>query len=152
MQRRALTQAYRLAESTPMGPELLSFLQRPDILTKLRKAAERGTQPVASISTELLAHFPSVIHDPVLKRKTGFFVSAILDGEGFAVERANVRMKNPLFKSGAVFRKRPDPKTTPPNVIARLSDALIGSLTEDEIRQLVESLSARFPALKKRGR
>lgn len=151
MQRRALTQAYRLAGSTPMGTELISFLRRRDIVRKLREAAERGTQPVAAISAELLVHFPTVIHDPAVKRRIGFFVSAILDGEGFSVERTNVRMKNSLFKSGAIFRKRPDPKTPPPNAIARLSTALMDALTEDEARQLVELLSARFPA-KKRGR
>jgi hypothetical protein len=152
MQRRALTQAYRLAGSTPMGRELILFLRRADILKKLTKAAERGTQPVAAITKELLAHFPTVIHDPAVKRKVGFFVSAILDSEGFSVERANVKMKNPLFKSAAVFRKRPEPTMTPPNVIARLSAALTDALTEDEARQLVEFLIARFPALKKRGR
>ena len=135
-----------------MGRELILFLRRADILKKLTKAAERGTQPVAAITKELLAHFPTVIHDPAVKRKVGFFVSAILDSEGFSVERANVKMKNPLFKSAAVFRKRPEPTTTPPNVIARLSAALTDALTEDEARQLVEFLIARFPALKKRGR
>ena len=152
MQRRALTQAYRLAGSTPMGAELISFLRRRDVLAKLRKAAERGTQPVAAISPELMEHFPTVIHDPAVKRRIGFFVSAILDGEGFSVERTNVRMTNSLFKSGAIFRKRPDPKTTTPNAIARLSAALMDALTEDEIRQLVALLSARSPDQKKRGR
>jgi hypothetical protein len=88
-----------------MGRELILFLRRADILKKLTKAAERGTQPVAAITKELLAHFPAVIHDPAVKRKVGFFVSAILDSEGFSVERANVKMKNPLFKSAAVFRE-----------------------------------------------
>jgi hypothetical protein len=146
MRHRALTQAYRLAGSTPMGAELMSFLRRPNVLKVLRKAAERGTQPVAAISTELMAHFPTVIHDPTVKRRIGFFVAAVLDGEGFSVERANVKMKDPLFKSAAVFRKRPEPTTTPPNVIARLSAALTDALTEDEARQLVEFLIARFPA------
>jgi ATP-dependent exoDNAse (exonuclease V) alpha subunit len=152
MQRRALIQAYRLAGSTPMGTELISFLRRRDIVRKLREAAERGTQPMAAISAELLVQFPTVIHDPAVRRRIGFFVSAILDGEGFGVERTNVRMKNSLFKSGAVYKKRPDPKTTPPNAFARLSAALMDALTEDEARQLVELLGTRFPALKKRGR
>jgi hypothetical protein len=152
MQRRALTQAYRLAGSTPMGLELISFLRRRDIVRKLRKAAERGTQPVAAVSTELMEHFPTVIHEPAVKRRVGFFVSAILDGEGFTVERTNVRLKDRLFKSAATFRKRPEPTTTPPNLTARLCGALTDALTEDEARQLVECLIARFPALKKRGR
>jgi hypothetical protein len=152
MQRRALTQAYRLAGSTPMGRELILFLRRADILKKLKKAAERGTQPVAAISTELMAHFPTVIPDPAVKRKVGFFVSAILDSEGFSVERVNVKMKNELFRSAAVFRKRPEPKTTPLNLTARLCGALTDALAEDEARQLAECLIAKFPALKKRGR
>src|SRR5208283_4853625 len=92
MQQRALTQAFRLAGSTPMGLELVSFLQRPVILSKLREAAERGTQPVAAVSKDLLANFPSVIHDPAVKRRVGFFVAAVLDGEGYSVSQANVRM------------------------------------------------------------
>ena len=126
MRHRALTQAYRLAGSTPMGAELMSFLRRPNVLKVLRKAAERGTQPVAAISTELMAHFPTVIHDPTVKRRIGFFVAAVLDGEGFSVERANVKMKNPLFKSAAVFRKRPEPKSQGPSV-ERLAQIALAS-------------------------
>jgi hypothetical protein len=149
MQDRPLqTQACRLAGSTPMGPELLSFLQRPDILAKLRDAAERGTQPAAAISSELSENFPQVVRDAAVKRKLGFFVAAILDGEGFSVARANVRLRNPLFKSAAIFRRRPEPTTTPGNLLSRLADAV----TEGEAGQLVEFLIDRFPGLKKRFR
>ena len=142
------TQADRVAQSSPMGRELNAFLQRPDILAKLRKAAERGTQPAAEISTELLENFPSVIRDPAVKRRVGFFVAAILDGEGYSVLRANVRLRNPLFKSAAIYRKRPEPSTEPGNLLSRLSD----TLTEAEAQELVELLVDRFPGLKRRFR
>jgi hypothetical protein len=142
------TQADRLAQSSPVGRELIAFLQRPDILAKLREAAERGTQPAAAISMELLENFPTVIRDPGLKRKVGFFVAAVLDGEGFSVAQANVRLKNPLFASAAIYRKRAEPTTTPGNLLSRLSD----TFTEAEAQELVEFLIDRFPALKKRFR
>jgi len=142
------TQADRIAQSSPVGRELIAFLQRPDILAKLRDAAERGTQPAAAISSELSENFPQVVRDAAVKRKLGFFVAAILDGEGFSVARANVRLRNPLFKSAAIFRKRAEPTTKPANLISRLSEAL----TEDEAGQLVEFLIDRFPGLKKRIR
>jgi hypothetical protein len=140
------TQADRIAQSSPVGRELIAFLRRPDILAKLREAAERGTQPVSAVSKDLLANFTSVIRDPAVKRRVGFFVAAVLDGEGFNVVQANVRMKDPLFKSGAVYKKRPEPTTTPGSLLSRLADAV----TEDEARQFVEFLIDRFPGLKKR--
>jgi hypothetical protein len=142
------TQADRIAQSSLVGRELIAFLQRPDILAKLRDAAERGTQPAAAISSELLENFPLMIRDPAMRRRLGLFVAAILDGEGFAVSRPNVRLTNELFASGAVYRKRTEPTTKPANLISRLSDAL----TEDEAGQLVEFLIDRFPGLKKRFR
>jgi hypothetical protein len=131
-----------------MGLELLSFLRRPDVMAKLRDAAERGTQPAAAISAELSESFPSVIHDPAVKGKLGFFVAAVLDGEGFSVARANVRLRNPLFKSAAIFRRRAEQTTTPGNLLSRLADAV----TEAEAQELVELLIDRFPRLKKRFR
>jgi hypothetical protein len=142
------TQADRIAQSSPLGRELMAFLQRPDILAKLRDAAERGTQPAAAISTELLENFPSVIRDPAVKRRVGFFVAAILDGEGFSVAQANVRLRNPLFASSAIYRKRPESPTPAGNLVSRLADAL----TEAEALELVELLIDRFPGLKKRFR
>jgi len=143
-----LIQARRLAEATPSGHELLSFLESPAIMKKLEEAAARGIQPVGVISTELLAQFPTVVRDPTVRRRLGIFVAALLHGQGFEVERANVKLKNSLFASGAVFRKRPVPTTPTPTLISRLA----GSLTLDESRELVALLSARFPGLKKGGR
>lgn len=141
-----MTQARRLAASTQ--PEVLAFLQRPEIIAKLKEAAAAGTQPVTAISLDLLASFPSVIRDAAMRRRVGFYIAAILDAEGFDVLEPNVRTKNPVFASGALFKKRSEATTTLTNLISRLADAL----TEDEARQLVEFLIARFPALKKRGR
>ena len=142
------TQADRVAQSSAEGRKLFAFLQRPDILAKLLEAAERGTQPAAEISTELLQNFPSMLRDPVARRQTGFFVSALLDGEGYAVARANVRLRNPLFKSAAIYRKRPEPTTESGNLLSRLSN----TLTKAEAQELVELLVDRFPGLKRRFR
>ena len=143
-----MTQASRLAASTYLGPEVFAFLQRPEIIAKLKEAAAAGTQPVSAISLDLLASFPSVIRDAAMKRRVGFFIAAILDAEGFDVLEPNVRTKNPVFASGAIYQKRSEPTTTLTNLISRLSDAF----TEDEARQFVEFLIARFPGLKKHGR
>ena len=143
-----MTQARRLAASTHLGSEILAFLERPEVIAKLKEAAAAGTQPVTAISLDLLASFPSVIRDAALKRRTGFFISAILDAEGFDVLESNVRAKNPVFSSAALFKKRSEATTTLTNLLSRLAAAL----TEDEAQQLVECLIARFPSLKKRLR
>jgi hypothetical protein len=143
-----MTQARRLAASTYLGSEIMEFLQRPEIIAKLKEAATAGTQPLTAISLELVASFPSVIRDAALKRRAGFFISAILNAEGFDVLEPNVRTKNPIFSSAALFKKRSEATTALTSLISRLAAAL----TEDEARQLVECLIARFPALKKRGR
>lgn len=140
-----MTQARRLAASTHLGPEVLAFLQRPEIIAKLKEAAAAGTQPVTAISLDLLASFPSVIRDAAMKRRVGFFIASILDVEGFSVLQPNVRMKNPLFATGAIYKKRSEPTTTSTDLISRLS----GVLTNDEARQLVEFLIEKFPNLKK---
>jgi hypothetical protein len=140
-----MTQARRLAASTHLGSEVLAFLQRPEIIAKLKEAAAAGTQPVTTISLDLLASFPSVIRDAAMKRRVGFFIAAILEVEGFSVLQPNVRMKNPLFATGAIYKKCSEPTTKSTDLISRLS----GVLTNDEARQLVEFLIEKFPNLKK---
>jgi hypothetical protein len=128
-----------------MGPELFEFIQSPELMFKLKHAAARGTPPAAAISADLMAKFPSGIRDSAIKRRVGLFIAALLDAEGFSVARANVRMKDPLFATGAVYRERTPAVSESGDLISRLASAF----TEEEARRLVGSLLVRFPELRK---
>lgn len=143
-ERELMTRARRLAASSPVGPELLDFLRRPEIVAKLRATAAKGTPPAAAVSADLLANFPSAIRDPALKRKVGVFIAGVLDEHGFDVARPNVRMKDPLFTTGAVYKLRAQ-EAAPVDLVSRFAAAL----TEEEAEQMLERLLKRFPALRK---
>lgn len=55
--------------------------------------------------------------------------------------QSNVRMKDRLFSSGAVYAERPAAGADPVDLVARLAEAL----TEDEARRMVRLLLTRFP-------
>jgi hypothetical protein len=132
--------AKRTAASTECG-DLLAFLQRPEITRKLTAAARAGTPPAGAISGDLLATFEPAIHKPEVKRRVGLFIAAVLEEFGFRVAKANVRMKNSLFSSGAVYAERPAAGADLVDLVARLAEAF----TEDEARRMVRLLLTRFP-------
>jgi hypothetical protein len=133
--------AKRTAASTERGAELLAFLQRPEITKKLTAAARAGTPPAGAISGDLLANFEPAIHKSEVKRRVGLFIAAVLEDLGFRVSQSNVRMKNSLFGSGAVYAERSAAGADPVDLVARLAEAF----TEDEARRMVRLLLTRFP-------
>jgi hypothetical protein len=141
--RELMTRAGRVAASTPLGAELLEFLKSPQTLEKLKGAAQRGTPPAAVVSGELLARFPTIIGDAAAKRRVGLFIAAVLDAEGFSLAQSNVRIKDPLFTTGAVYRKRAEEGAG----AADLESRLVSTLTEHEAQRMMRALLARFPKL-----
>jgi hypothetical protein len=72
------------------------------------------------------------------------YIAAALDSEGFTVAQSNVRLRDGVFYSGSVYKRRPL-EPGPDSLVARMANAL----TEDEANQVVKLLYAKFPRLEK---
>jgi hypothetical protein len=127
-------------------PEEFEFVQRAEIREKLLARAAQGSQPIAAITDELLGAFPSIATDMSQRRRFGLYIAAVLRDEGYVVRRSNVRMRNKLFTSGAVFRR--EELSVPTDLIRRI----VASLTTDEAEHALDLLISRFPNLRSRAR
>ncbi|GLI94681.1 hypothetical protein [Methylocystis echinoides] len=139
-----MIRARRTAASTQMGRELLEFIESPEISAKLKDAARKGEPPAGAISPDLLARFAATIREDAVKRRAGLFIAAVLDAAGFAVVRANVRIKDRVFSTASIYAPRP-PEPEPEDLITRIAN----SMTETEAYQIIGALTERFPSLKK---
>lgn len=126
MNRKLWTRAARMAKSDPNRRLVWDFLRRDHTAT-LVTAADLGAVPVTAISTALLERFGAEVLDPPSMRQfIGIAVSAILQEEGFIVDRTGVRLRgDPLFGAGALFeRAGVAPVERENSLLARLIDAL----------------------------
>ncbi len=143
-----MRRAKRTAASTECGAELLAFLQRPKITRKLTAAARAGTPPAGAISGDLIANFEPAIHKPEVKRRVGLFIRVIMEELGFRVLQSNVRLRDRLFSSGAVYAERSAAGTDRVDLVSRLA----GTFNEAEAQRMIEALLLRFPELRRAHR
>jgi hypothetical protein len=144
-----MRRATRTASATPIGQDLIDFVGRADIKTKIKEAADRGVPPIMAVSDDLLASFPEeALADPMNKRRLGLLIAATMDELGYEPARSNVRIRNPLFVSGSTYRRKSAADAVQSDFIPRL----VSILTEPEADRVISGIIARFPALKNKMR
>lgn len=144
-----MRRATRTAQSSPVGRAMIDFIERPDIREKLQKAAEDGIPPVMAISGDALAAFPpGMLDDQMNKRRLGLLVAATLDELGYEPARSNVRIKNPVFASGSIYRRKSSSPIPPDGLVSRLA----ATLTEQEAEWMIDAIIDRFPSLRNKLR
>jgi hypothetical protein len=133
----SMRRAERSAQSIPHGQEIFEFLTSARARKALVAAVEKGQPPVRSVSKE----FASLVgpHDAKsanIKRFVGLCISAVLETEGFEVERTGVWLgDDPVFSTGAVFRKAAVvASSTGDDLLERLASVL----TAEELDRLVQ--------------
>jgi hypothetical protein len=139
-----LRRVQRSAQSVAGGEAILSFLQGGINKRRLVDAAAKGLPPVTSISTplQLLAKAKSIDLEAMSVRQfVGAAVRAILEDEGYTVAEKGVRTpKDPVFRSGSVYRKKAPLRANDTDLIARL----IATLNDQEAQHALNLLQARW--------
>lgn len=104
---KAMVRAQRAARRVPHGPEILEFLSSAKTRKVLVAAAAEGNPPVAAISREFAALVgPKDVKLAQVKQYAGLCIRAILEEEGYEVERTGVWLgDDPVFSTGAAYRK-----------------------------------------------
>src|SRR5215204_2573049 len=126
-----MNRARRSARAILHGPELLDLVTNPTVRKMLITAAEAGHPPVTAISGDfqkLIGHTDAKL-TPV-RQFVGLSVRAVLEEEGFEVAETGVRLSNdPVFRSGAVYRRAATPAETPSS---DLLQRFVHALTDEE--------------------
>jgi hypothetical protein len=130
MNSRAMRRAVRSARAVLHGFQILEFAKEPRTRRLLAAAADSGVPPVTAISGKLLQFIPAKDAKLTpLKQYAGLCVRAVLEEEGFEIADTGVRVsKDPIFKSGATYRRVQAEKSGTPALLVRL----ILTLTEEE--------------------
>lgn len=104
---KSMVRAQRAARRVPHGSEILEFLSGPKSRKALVAAAVEGEPPVAAISKEFAALVgPKDLKLAQVKQYAGLCIRAILEEEGFEIERTGVWLgDDPVFSTGSVYRK-----------------------------------------------
>lgn len=104
---KSMIRAQRAARRVPYGAEILEFLGGQKGRKALLAAANAGEPPVAAISKD----FATLVggknaKSTQVKQFVGMCVRAILEEEGFEIDRTGVWLGNdPVFSTGSVYRK-----------------------------------------------
>jgi hypothetical protein len=122
----------------------LNFLKEDKIRRTLIAAATAGDPPVAAISRSLVERVGSKdVKSAQVKQFTGLSVRAVLEEEGFEVARTGVWLgDDPVFSTGAVYRKVTPQKTTAGG--SDFMDRLARTLNDDEAHRLFDILRKRL--------
>ncbi len=110
------------------------------------EAAERALPAVTAVSGVLLKKFAADMASTPVRQFVGLAIKAIMEGAGYEVAQQGVRLNDdPLFKVGAVYRRRPDLETA-------LDDdpleQMLSALSPSQARRACEILFKNFPGLR----
>jgi len=138
---KAMIRAQRAARRVPHGPEILEFLSSAKSRKALVAAAAEGEPPVAAISKEFAALVgPKDVKLAQVKQYAGLCIRAILEEEGFEIERTGVWLgDDPVFSTGAAYRKAPSAGARGRDFLERF----VRMLNEEEVGILQDLLSRR---------
>lgn len=140
--KKSMLRAERAARRVPHGPEILEFLTAPKTRKMLISAAAAGAPPVSAISREFADLVgPKSAKLAQVKQYVGLCIRAVLEQEGYDIERTGVWLGNdPVFTTGSLYKKVSEQST------ARRDDWLdrfVRMLTSDEADRLSELLRRR---------
>lgn len=104
---KAMVRAQRAARRVPHGTEILEFLGSAKSRKALIAAAIEGEPPVAAISRDFATLVGSKdVKLTQVKQYAGLCIRAILEEEGFEIDRTGVWLgDDPVFSTGSVYRK-----------------------------------------------
>jgi len=139
---KAMVRVQRAARRVPHGAEILEFVGGPKARKALVAAAAAGEPPVAAISKEFAALVgPKDAKSTQAKQYVGMCIRAILEEEGFEIERAGVWLgDDPVFATGSVYRKTASGKGSErKDFLERFAKML----SDEEVGILQELLSRR---------
>ena len=139
---KAMVRAQRAARRVPHGTEILEFLGSAKSRKALIAAAIEGEPPVAAISRDFATLVgPKDVKLTQVKQYAGLCIRAILEEEGFQIERTGVWLgDDPVFSTGSVYQK------VVLNTGGRRGDLLerfVKMLTEEEAGIVKDLLSRR---------
>ncbi|MDO8876242.1 MAG: hypothetical protein Q8M24_04815 [Pseudolabrys sp.] len=139
---KSMVRAQRAARRVPHGSEILELLSSPKSRKALVAAAIEGEPPVAAISKEFAALVgPKDLKLAQVKQYAGLCIRAILEEEGFEIERTGVWLgDDPVFSTGSVYRKV---TSGPAGHRNELLERFVKVLTQEEARILQDLLSKR---------
>jgi hypothetical protein len=135
--------AKRVAAADKEAEPVLDFIN--ENWRELVNHAGGPVPPVNAISRQLGELFPELIVQKKMRQRIGLFVSSVLDEHGWELAKSDIRMADPFFKSGSIFRR-----TTPTSSsgLGDLFDRMARSMTETEAQDLMRALVAHHPQLK----
>ena len=103
---RSMQRVERSARALKRGQELLDLIRASGTRERLVKAADAGVPPVTAISADAVALVgKGAAKLSPIKQFMGLSVRAVLEEEGFELERTGVRVYDPIFKRGSVYRR-----------------------------------------------
>lgn len=132
----------RAARRVHRGSELLAFLSQPKRRKALIERALIGEPSVSAVSQELVRLLgPKDAKSILIKQFIGRCVSAILEEEGFAVDRSGVWLNDdPMFSTGTVYRKLAE---APHSRSSDLLERLVDVLSQEELDRLYDLIKRR---------
>ena len=129
---RALHKARLMSGSVPGGDLIWNDIRTRSWRDELARTALLGRPPAGAYSgraIELVGR--ETAQKAVFRQFVGLCVRVVLEEEGFEVSRPRVRLReDPLFVTGALYRRRTDAKET-----VDLLERFLDSLTADEAKR-----------------
>jgi hypothetical protein len=140
---KAMIRAQRSARRVPQGAKILEFVESARIRKMLVAAALQGEPPVAAISREFASLVgPKDAKLAQVKQYVGLCVGAVLEEEGFEVERSGVWLgDDPVFSTGSVYRKIPGDGSSKRG---DLLERFVKALSEEEALRVQALLGRRL--------
>jgi len=138
-----MRRAQRSAPAVREGARILDFIRSANVRKRLVSAAESGSVPITSISSDLKELVGKKLAKLLpIKRFAGLCVRAVLEEEGFELVQTGVTVsKDPLFRTGSVYQRHETEEQEPASdLLARF----IESLTDREVARALKLLRRRF--------
>jgi hypothetical protein len=138
-----MRRAQRSAPAVREGSRILGFIRSANVRKRLAAAAESGSVPITSISSDLQELVGrNLAKLAPIKRFAGLCVRAVLEEEGFELVQTGVTVsKDPLFRTGSVYQRREAEEQEPASdVLARF----IASLTDSDAARALKLLQRRL--------
>jgi hypothetical protein len=111
---KAMRRVERSAGVLKGGDKVLKFVRQPSVRKRLVKTARSGEPPITAISKNAIALLgKKAVRLSPIKQFIGLCVRAVLEEEGFEPARAGVRVYDPIFKRGSVYRRVKDKNQGP---------------------------------------
>jgi hypothetical protein len=134
--------AQLMSGSLKGGELIFADIRSKNWRDELARTALSGRPPAGAYSQRAIQLVgDKTARKPVFRQFLGLCVRAVLEEEGFEVARPRVRLKNdPLFVTGALYRRRPSTV----NLKADLLERFLDTLTSAEMKRAFTYLKSKI--------